>query len=137
MQVDGTPGLGLRGVAGLGVVIRQPTGTVVGWHCAQAYAATCNEAEYQAVICGLTLALRRYPTTAIRCLSDSRVVVDQLSGRAAARADGLRVLYAQAVALAQRLVAVEFIHIPRALNRLADALAWEAREGRQQLGGWS
>lgn len=133
LQVDGTPGMQRRGVAGIGVVVRGPRGEVWTWRSARAPARTCNEAEYQAVICGLNLALAHYPTAQVRCLSDSRIVVDQLSGRSAVRASALQPLHAQAAALARKLVRVEFVFIPRELNRLADALAWEALGGRQQL----
>lgn len=117
-------------MAGLGIVVRGPSGAVWSWRCARAPAQTCNEAEYQAVICGLRLVLERYPQAMVRCLSDSRVVVDQLGGRCPVRAGGLRPLHTIAAGLAARLVAVEFRHIPRELNRLADALAWEALGGR-------
>lgn len=124
-------------MAGLGVVVRGQRGLILTWRCAQAPAATCNEAEYQAVICGLGLMLERYPGAQVRCLSDSRVVVDQLSGRCPVRAEGLRPLHALAAQLAANIGPVEFVHIPRELNRLADALAWEALGGRQQLAGLS
>lgn len=120
-------------MAGLGVVVRGPQGAIWTWRCATAPALTCNEAEYQAVICGLRLILERYPGARARCLSDSRVVVDQLSGRCPVRADGLRPLHAIAAGLAGQLPAVAFQHIPRELNRLADALAWEALVGRRLL----
>ena len=122
-------------MAGLGVVVRGPRGMVLTWRCARAQAATCNEAEYQAVIRGLRLMLERYPQAHVRCLSDSRVVVDQLSGRFPVRAEGLRPLHSIAAQLATQLIRIEFIHIPRELNRLADALAWEALGGRQLIAG--
>lgn len=133
LQVDGTPGSPPRGVAGLGIVIRGPRGHVVAWRCAQAPAHSCNEAEYQAVIAGLRLVVERYPGARVSLLSDSRVVIDQLSGRCAVRASALQPLYAEAVALAGRIAEKRLRCIPRELNRLADALAWEALGGRQAL----
>lgn len=115
--------------------MRGPSGAIWSWRCAQAPAATCNEAEYQAVICGLELVLERYPQARVRCLSDSRVVVEQLSGRCQVRAGSLQLLHQRASALAARTVWAEFVHIPRELNRLADALAWEALAGPQQIVG--
>jgi len=87
------------------------------------------------VIFGLQLVIERFPQAGVRCLTDSRVVVEQLTGRVAVRTTGLAPLHARAVALARRLSAAQFVHIPRELNRLADALAWEALEGRQLLQG--
>jgi ribonuclease HI len=130
LQVDGTPGAQRRGIAGLGMVVRDRSGQVLIWHCGRAPAYTSNEAEYQAVIMGLAVMLRHYPDASVRCLSDSRVIVEQMCGRAAVRAASLQPLYAQATALARQFSHIEFIAIPRDLNRLADALAWEALGGR-------
>jgi ribonuclease HI len=131
LQVDGTPGQIGRGMAGVAAVLRGPHGEILAWRHGCVPAATSNAAEYQAVIFGLQLVLERYGSARVRCLSDSRVAVEQLSGRAAVRAAGLAPLHAQATALAARLAHVTFIHIPREVNRLADALAWEALEGRR------
>lgn len=110
-------------------MIRAPGGSILHWQHGILPAHTSNAAEYQAVIFGLQVVLGNYGSAALRCLSDSRVVVDQLSGRAAVRAPGLMPLHAQTVALLARLPPVTFVHIPRELNRLADALAWEALLG--------
>jgi ribonuclease HI len=133
LQVDGTPGAQPRGMAGVGAVVRDGEGRVLNWRCACLPARTSNEAEYQAVIFGLGLVLRRYPTAAVRCLTDSRIVVDQLAGRNAVHAKALQQLHTHAAALARRCARIEFVAIPRVLNRLADALAWEAIEGRNEL----
>jgi ribonuclease HI len=133
LQVDGTPGAQPTGLAGVGAVVRGIDGLVLSWRCGTLPAHTNNEAEYQAVIFGLGLVLRRYPSTALRCLTDSRIVVDQLAGRSAVNAKALKPLHAHALMLARRFQRVEFVAIPRALNRLADALAWEAIEGRRAL----
>ncbi len=132
LQVDGTPGAEQRGVAGVGVVVRAMNGRVLTWHCRQVPAQTCNEAEYQALIVGLEVIARQQPTT-VWCVSDSRVVMDQMTGRCNVHAGPLQPLHAQAMALARQLPRIRYIAIPRAWNRLADALAWEALGGRQQL----
>lgn len=136
VQVDGTPGNMRRGLAGVGVVVRGPWGQVLTWRCGRAPAETNNEAEYQALIAGLELVIRRYPGRPVRCLSDSQVVVEQMSGRARVRAGALYPLHARAAELARRIDQVTFVLIPRELNRLADALAWEALGGRRGLMGF-
>lgn len=133
LQVDGTPGFPPRGVAGLGIVVRTLDGRILALRCIRAPAATNNEAEYQALIAGLTFVRQRYPTVHLRCLTDSQIVVEQLAGRSAVRAAPLQPLYTQALHLLQEFAAVEIVHIPRTLNRLADALAWEALGGRRRL----
>jgi ribonuclease HI len=127
--VDATPGVLGSGHAGVAAVIRTPGGAILHWQHGILPAHTSNAAEYQAVIFGLQVVLGTYGSVALRCLSDSRVVVDQLSGRAAVRAPGLIPLHTQTATLLGRFPSVVFVHIPRELNRLADALAWEALLG--------
>lgn len=131
LQVDGTPGMPALGTAGVGAVMRSADGQVLSWRCACLPARTNNEAEYQAVIFGLELVLRRHPGAAVRCLTDSRIVVDQIAGRSAVNARALQPLHAHTLMLARRFERITFVAIPRTLNRLADALAWEALVGRQ------
>ncbi len=123
LLVDGTPRAERPGIAGVGVVVCTPRGQVLAWHTAEAPAQTSMEAEYQAVIAGLAFFLRHYAGAQVRCLSDSRVVIEQLNGRYAVRAARLKPLHAQAAALARQLGQVAFLAIPRDLNGLADALA--------------
>lgn len=113
--------------------MRGPWGQVLAWRSERAPALTNNEAEYQALIAGLELMLRRYRGMPVRCLSDSQVVVEQMSGRAKVRAGALQPLYARAMELARQIDPISFVMIPRELNRLADALAWEALCGRRGL----
>lgn len=136
LQVDGTPGVVPAGVAGLGLVVRRAGGAILRIVSLRAPAATSIEAEYHAIIAGLALSLRHYPTAAIRCMSDCRVVVDQVLGRNAVRVERLRPLHEKAVDLKRQLPGLELVAIPRELNRLADALAWEALEGRGSIVGF-
>ena len=128
VQVDGTPGGG-HGQAGLGVIVRDEQGRVLVWRCSQAAAMTCNEAEYQALLLGLRLVAATYPGLPVRVLTDSRLVAEQMTRRRAGRSEPLRALHAEAVAVCEGMGAVEFVHVPRTVNRLADALAWEALAG--------
>lgn len=136
IQVDGTPGDG-AGRAGVGVVVRAATGRVLQWRCGCVAAQTNNEAEYEALLLGLRLALARYRGRTVRCLSDSRLLVDQLNGRAVSRVAPLQRRYAEAVRLCGLIGQVEVVYVPRAVNQLADALAWEALGGTRQLLRWA
>jgi ribonuclease HI len=133
VQVDGTPGTPRRGYAGLGMVARSQVGEIFGWRCARATAHTSQQAEYQAIIAGLLFVLQHYPSQPVRFLSDSKVAVDQLTGRAMVRATTLQPFFDRAVALAARLPQVRFVAIPREQNHLADALAREALYGRPRF----
>lgn len=131
VHVDGTPGTPPRGRAGIGVVLGTTGGRVLFWRYARASAWTSMEAEYQAVLYGLGLVQQRYPGCRVRCVSDCQVVVQQLTGQCAVRSAGLKPLHAQVLALAATIGPVEFRTIPRAWNRLADALAWKGLIGGQ------
>ena len=135
LLVDGSPQGSAAGLASVGAVICTPHGRMLAWHAAEVAARTSMEAEYQAVIAGLELAQRRYQGAAVRCLSDCQIVIEQLNGRYAVRAAGLKPLHARATQLARQIGRVEFRTIPRELNELADALAgFRAAHGR--MTGW-
>ncbi|XSG76636.1 ribonuclease HI family protein [Herpetosiphon llansteffanensis] len=135
LQIDATPG-NLQGWAGLGIVLRQNDGTILQWALHQAPAATNNVAEYQALVYGLRLVQRHYPQARVTCLTDSLLIVDHLEGRCAVRTPHLHPLHSQACQLISRCVAFRVLHIRRAYNRLADALAWEALSGSKMLVDW-
>ncbi len=136
IQVDGTPGDG-AGRAGVGVVVRDGAGRVLQWRGGCVVAQTNNEAEYEALLFGLRLALAAYRGRVVRCLSDSRLVVDQLNGRAVSHTAALQQRYTAARRLCEQLGQVEVCYVPRAVNQLADALAWEALGGVGQLLRWA
>ena len=132
LQCDGT--LGARqGPAGVGVILRELNGRIVRWQMALVPAQTCNEAEYQALIVGLRLAQQQAGPCAVICMTDSQIIVDHMAGRCRVRSAGLHPFHAQACVLVTQLASVRFVHIPRTVNRLADALAWEALGGTAAL----
>ena len=117
------------GATGLGVVVRDGMGRVVAWRSKRVpQAMTCNEAEYEALLFGLET-VRALRPAGVEVRMDSQVVVNQMLGLFAVRNAVLRRLHAQARAAVAALGAVEFVHVPRLRNRLADALANEAAEG--------
>lgn len=115
---------------GLGVIVRDAEGQIRYWWKARLGAMTNNEAEYAAVIFALERLLhaRRHDRLEVTVCSDSRVVVDQMTGRAEVQAPGLQRAAARLGALVKRCHKVTFRHISREQNRLADALAFEALE---------
>lgn len=88
---------------------------------------TNNLAEYQAVVAGLELALRM-GATSVTLRGDSQLVLRQLQGRYAVKAEGLQPLHARATQLLAGLRPVELEWIPREENARADALAKAAAE---------
>lgn len=86
---------------------------------------TNNEAEYRALNAALTCALS-YSPTKITCYLDSELVVKQLAGAYRVKNSTLQKEYEAISALRAQAPMLEFKHIPRAKNTLADRLVNEA-----------
>ncbi|XP_028077759.1 uncharacterized protein LOC114279668 [Camellia sinensis] len=65
--------------AGLGIVLNSPDGLVIEQAITLGFPASNNEAEYEALLAGLRSALRM-KATALMVFSDSKLVVNQVSG---------------------------------------------------------
>jgi ribonuclease HI len=113
---------GNPGPAGIGVVLADAAGNVLGEHAGYIGKATNNVAEYKALIAGLELALAQ-GVTDLEVHVDSELVVAQLQGRWKIRNDRLRTLAAHAGSLLSRFASVELTHVRRGLNARADELA--------------
>ncbi|MCW2495470.1 reverse transcriptase-like protein [Jatrophihabitans sp.] len=90
---------------------------------------TNNVAEYRALALGLVLA-ERQAATHVAVQMDSRLVVEQMSGRWAVRDEVLSELHEVCQALAGRFEVVTYEWIPREMNTEADWLANAAMDGR-------
>jgi probable phosphoglycerate mutase len=90
--------------------------------------ATNNVAEYSGLIAGLQAAAD-LGAVEVEVRMDSKLVVEQMSGRWQIRNPGLRPLAARAATLVRRFESVGFEWIPRASNAHADMLANEAMDG--------
>ncbi|MER7444172.1 bifunctional RNase H/acid phosphatase [Micromonospora avicenniae] len=114
---------GNPGPAGYGAVVRDPqTGEVFAERSESIGVATNNVAEYRGLIAGLEAAAE-LGATEVDARMDSKLVVEQMSGRWQIKNPGLRPLAAQAAELVARFAAVRFSWVPRERNRHADALA--------------
>ncbi|MHC1733406.1 MAG: ribonuclease HI family protein [Bacteroidales bacterium] len=122
-------------VSGLAAIVRNDQNRICDWWQRREGNLTCNEAEYAAACFALEQLLRNHGNkniSEVSIFSDSQVMVDQMSGRAMARAPGLRKAMKQLQSLVNQFKKVTFHHISREQNRLADALAFEAVEGLSQ-----
>jgi ribonuclease HI len=117
----------LRRSTGVAVVVRDGQGRILDAASCYLEGMTNNEAEYEALILGLELALAR-SDPAVTLLTDSQVVVGQVSGRFAVRDRKLAPRHERACRLLAQLREATLAHISRERNRLADALAGEAME---------
>ncbi|WP_238006181.1 histidine phosphatase family protein [Dactylosporangium sp. AC04546] len=119
---------GNPGPAGYGAVVRAETGEVLAERLGALGVTTNNVAEYTGLIEGLRAALE-LGATEVEVRMDSKLVVEQMSGRWQIKHPGLRPLAAEASSLAGRFRSVRYGWIPREQNRDADRLANAAMDG--------
>jgi len=127
---------GNPGPAGYGAVVRDATtGEVLAERAAGIGRATNNVAEYGGLIAGLAAAVELDPAE-VEVRMDSKLVVEQMSGRWQIKHPAMKPLAAEASALVRRLPRVRFSWIPRAQNSHADRLANEAMDAEARGDVW-
>jgi ribonuclease HI len=116
---------GNPGPAAYGFVLESDDGTVLAAEGEAIGTATNNVAEYSGLIAGLQKALELHVPD-VEVVSDSELMVKQMRGEYRVKNEALRELYDEATALARRLGTVEYRHVKRAHNELADKLVNDA-----------
>jgi ribonuclease HI len=116
---------GNPGPAAYGFVLEAEDGTVLAAEGATIGIATNNVAEYSGLIAGLRRALE-LAVPEVEVVSDSELMVKQLRGEYRVKNEALRALFVEATRLARQLSKVEYRHVRRAHNELADRLVNEA-----------
>ena len=87
--------------------------------------ATNNVAEYSALIAGLEKALE-LGLDEIEVVSDSELMVKQMTGQYRVKNEALQELWSHAGRLARRVGSVDYTAVRREHNKLADQLVNEA-----------
>ena len=124
---------GNPGPAGYGAVVRTEDRSTVLAESKQAIGrATNNVAEYRGLIAGLDDAVKLGATEA-KVFMDSKLVVEQMSGRWKVKHPDLIELHGQARTLAARFNRISYEWIPRARNSHADRLANEAMDAAAEV----
>jgi len=119
---------GNPGPAGYGSVVWTADRSTVLAESKQAIGrATNNVAEYRGLIAGLAEAAK-LNATEVAVSMDSKLVVEQMSGRWRVKHPDLAELNAKARELASRFERVSYSWVPRAENSYADRLANEAMD---------
>ncbi len=119
---------GNPGPAGYGAVVWSADRSIVLAEAKQAIArATNNVAEYRGLIAGLEEAAKLHATE-VAVSMDSKLVVEQMSGRWKVKHPDLAELNAEARSLASQFDQISYTWIPRAENSHADRLANEAMD---------
>lgn len=115
---------GNPGPAAYGALVRDgDTGTILIEVAEYIGEATNNVAEYQGVLAGVRAALEIQPDARIEARLDSKLVVEQMSGRWSIKNAALQVI---ARTLRDTCSTVAYTWVPRAQNAAADRLANEA-----------
>jgi broad specificity phosphatase PhoE/ribonuclease HI len=124
---------GNPGPAGYGSVVWTADRSTVLAESKQAIGrATNNVAEYRGLIAGLEEAAK-LGATEVAVSMDSKLVVEQMSGRWQVKHPDLAQLHATARGLASRFTAISYSWVPRAQNSYADRLANEAMDAAAEL----
>ena len=116
---------GNPGPAAYGYVLEAEDGTVLAAHGEKIGVATNNVAEYSALIAGLEKALE-LGVDEIEVVSDSELMVKQMTGQYRVKNEALRELSLEAGRLARRVGSVDYTAVRREHNKLADKLVNEA-----------
>ena len=125
---------GNPGVAGYGALVRDgETREVLAERAAPLGKESNNVAEYTGLIEGLRAVVDHAPGAAVTVRMDSKLVVEQMSGRWKIKHEDMKRLAAEAQALAAEISsaggAVTYEWIPRAKNKDADKLSNDGMDG--------
>ena len=124
----GNPGI----AAGGAVVVDDASGEVLSEVGVYVGIASNNVAEYNGLIAGLESALQRDPSASVHVRLDSKLVVEQMTGRWKIKHPDMQVLAGRARALIEGRD-VSFEWVPRLSNKRADAAANESMDRRESF----
>jgi ribonuclease H / adenosylcobalamin/alpha-ribazole phosphatase len=120
---------GNPGPAGYGALVTdEQTGEVLAEVCDSLGTTTNNVAEYSGLVAGLRAAGDLAPGADVRVKMDSKLVVEQMSGRWKIKDPNLRQLATAAQEASGRLGKISYTWVPRARNTRADQLANHAMD---------
>ena len=119
---------GNPGPAAYAFVLEAEDGTILAAEGEAIGKATNNVAEYRGLVAGLARAVE-LAVAEVEVRSDSELLVKQMRGEYRVKSPALRTLSLEAARLARRLDRVDYVHVPREHNELADRLVNEALDG--------
>ncbi|WP_330330154.1 bifunctional RNase H/acid phosphatase [Streptomyces sp. NBC_00536] len=127
---------GNPGPAGYGAVVLDPvTGETLAERAEYIGVATNNVAEYKGLVAGLTAVRELFPDATVLVRMDSKLVVEQMSGRWKIKHPDMKPLAAEAARILPR-AQVTYEWIPRERNKHADRLANEAMDAGKRGRQW-
>ena len=116
----------------MGLVLISPERITIEKSLRLGFSATNNEAEYEALLEGMSMA-QKLGGKAVNMFSDSRLVVSQVNVDLEARGKRMQEYLDQVKRLQSRFDSFSLLHIPRSGNTHADSLATLATSSAQSL----
>jgi probable phosphoglycerate mutase len=116
---------GNPGPAAYSFVLEGDDGTIVASGAEAIGVATNNVAEYRGLVAGLAKAVE-LAVPEVEVVSDSELMVKQMRGEYRVKNDALRTLSLEAARLGRQVGTVDYRHVRRHLNELADRLVNDA-----------
>ncbi|XP_065628441.1 uncharacterized protein LOC136067086 [Quercus suber] len=129
VYVDGTAN---RKGSGVGLVLISPERIIIEKSLRLDFSATNNEAEYEALLMGMSM-VRRMGGKAVELFLESRLVVDQVQGEFEAKDEGMQGYLNRVKRLQLEFEYFSLLHVPRISNAHADSLATLATSSEQGL----
>lgn len=126
---------GNPGIAGAGALVRNPQGTVLAAVAVPLGRASNNVAEYTGLVEGLKLARDLNPQAMVEVRMDSKLVVEQMSGRWKIKHADMKRLADEASRILSPMQ-VTYTWIPRKQNTDADVLSNEAMDASASGTDW-
>ncbi|XP_050280968.1 uncharacterized protein LOC126721926 [Quercus robur] len=118
--------------SGVGLVLISPEGIILEKSLRLGFPATNNEAEYEALLEGMSM-IRRLGGKCASIFSDSRLIVGQVGRELEAKDERMQRYLARAKRLRAHFDDFRLTHIPRSENTHADSLATLATSSAQPL----
>lgn len=126
---------GNPGEAAIGIILKDESGNIIGTVNKYLGTATNNIAEYTALLeCILYVkGSETFHCSELVVKTDSELMARQINGEYKVKDPGLKVIFQKVkIALATAAFKFSISHIPRSLNKEADALANEAIDSQQK-----
>lgn len=122
---------GNPGRASYGFILSDESGKILHKEGKYLGIKTNNFAEYSAVLAALNYVKKNFnPLSEVDFYMDSKLVVEQLSGRFKIKSPTLKILISEIKKIEEIFGKVTYSHIPRAKNAIADSIANLALDSR-------
>ena len=118
--------------SGVGLILMSPEKIVIEKALRLNSSATNNEAEYEALLVGMTM-VQRMGGKSIKLFSDSRLVVGQVRGEFEAKDERMQGYLSQVKCLQLKFDSFDLLHVPRSGNAHVDSLAMLATSSAQDF----